>query len=78
MAKIKSYTKDQYANAKKAGMKAKKPKKPKAGASLTQLENWVDRYNSWVDKITEGDKKYKRKEADKKKRESLKKQISGC
>lgn len=75
MAKIKTYTEDQLKKARRSGLKAKRPKKPKAGATLRTMENYIKRYNEWVDKIKAGAKKYEQKEADKKKRERLRNEI---
>jgi len=44
-------TSDQIRDARKGGFKGKRPRKPKAGASLRTLENWGNRYNGWVDKV---------------------------
>lgn len=75
MAQIKSYTDAEHRDAKKAGFKRKKPKKPAASASLRTLENWVARYNQWVTDLKAKAKQYKQKEADKKKRDTLKNKI---
>lgn len=75
MAAIKTITPDQLRKAKKAGFKKKKPKKPKASASLTVLENWVSRYNAWIDDAKNKIKEADRKEKEKAKREKLKNQI---
>jgi len=78
MAKaIKKYTADEYRNAKKMKFKAKKPKKPKASATLNSLESYIERYNNWVDKIKAKSKDFKTKESDKKKIQTIKKTISG-
>lgn len=54
-------TSDQIRNARKGGCNAKRPNKPKAGATLPQMENWGTRYNEWVDKINGGVKDGKAK-----------------
>jgi len=73
--KISTYTDDQLKNSRKAGFKAKRPKKPKASATKKVLENWIGRYNDWVKKVKAGDSKFKGIEADKKARIKLKDQI---
>jgi len=44
-------TSDQISSARRGGFKGKRPKKPKANASLSVLERWGERYNGWVDKV---------------------------
>lgn len=76
MATLKSKpTSDQLRLARKGGFKGKRPKKPKAGATLNAMENWVSRYNDWVSKVHGGIKNIKEKEKSKSKRETLKRQI---
>jgi len=77
MAAIAKFTRDQLKNARKAGFRRKKPNKPKAGASLNSLEAWVLRYNDWVKDMKEKDREHKKNLTDKKKREKLKRDISG-
>lgn len=69
MALHKKPTSDQIRDARKGGYRTKRPRKPKAGASLTVLENWETRYNDWCKGITEG-------ASNGKKRENLKREIS--
>lgn len=82
MATIAKLTSDQLSAARKAGFKRKKPKKPKASATLTVMENWVTRNNDWVkdakSKVASVKKKEGKKDSDAKKREALKRQISGA
>jgi hypothetical protein len=53
--------------ARKAGFKAKAPKKPKQSASATVMKNYIARHNEWVSKANEAAKKSNEKEALKKK-----------
>lgn len=76
MATPKKVTPAEISKARKAGVKAKKPRKPR-GKSLNALEGYVTRYNAWVDKIKDGVKKYNKIEADKKKQQKLKAAIAG-
>ena len=75
MAAIKKLSAEELRKARKSGFKRKKPKKPKASASLTVLENWVSRYNQWVDDAKAKIKQAAEKEREKKKREDLKAKI---
>ena len=77
MASLKKYSDKEWSEAKKAGFRRKKPKKPKASASLTVLNNYVTRWNKYVDDVKKAAKKYRTKEAEKKKRDSLKEKIRG-
>lgn len=57
--------------ARSAGVKAKKPRKPKT-KSLNALEGYIGRYNAWIDKLKEGVKKFNKMQADKKRQAKLK------
>jgi len=72
----KAPTSEQLKKARKAGFKAARPDKPKAGATLTVLENWCTRYDTWVDKVHAGVKKENGKISDEKKRIDLRTSIS--
>lgn len=67
--KASSITKSELKEARKAGFKRKKPKKPTGKKSVTSIEGYIDRYNSWVK-----DAKEKAKEG--RKLEVLKKDLS--
>jgi hypothetical protein len=71
MASPKKITPAEIQKARKAGVKAKKPRKPKS-KTLTSLESYITRYNGWVDKMKDGVKKFNKLESDKKKKEKLK------
>lgn len=58
MAQLASYSAEDLRNAKKAGFKAKKPKKPKAKTHAS-LTGYVERYNDWVKRMKETAKKGK-------------------
>lgn len=75
MATIKKFSAADLAAARKAGYKKKKPKKPRAGASLSVLENYVARYNEWIDGARTKIKEKSSKEAAQKKRVALSKAI---
>ncbi len=59
MATIKKISHDELRLARKGKFKRKKPKKPKANATLTTYKNWVARYNAWVDDAKRAAKEYK-------------------
>lgn len=59
---LKTYTDEELRQARKGGFKRAKLKKPKAGATLTQLENYVSRHNKWVDDMKEKAKQQKARE----------------
>jgi len=62
-------TSEEIRDARRGGYKNKRPNKPKAGASLTVLENWETRYNNWCDGVKDGAKAGV-------KRDNLRKEIS--
>jgi hypothetical protein len=62
--------------AKKVGFKSKKPKKPKASATLNAFESYIVRYNEFVKRLKEKAQMFDKKEADKKKREVLRKKVA--
>lgn len=72
---IKTFSEEQKRKAQKMGFKSKAPKRPKASASLTTLENWQSRYNDWVDRMKAKASEFDKAEADKKKKATLLKQI---
>jgi hypothetical protein len=76
MAAIKKISAADLAAARKAGFKRKKPKKPRAGASLLALENFVSKYNAWIDQAREKIKAANAKQAMAAKRVTLKSQIA--
>jgi len=80
MATISKLTDIELRAARSAGYKAKRPKKPKGGATLTVLENWVGRYNEWVRKAkaktAEKKAKTTKKDSEVNKRKALKEKIS--
>lgn len=57
--------------ARKAGAVPKRPSKPKAGASLTVMDNFIARYKAWVSKVKSMASDGRRKDAVKKKIASL-------
>lgn len=57
--------------ARRAGFKAKPPKKPKRNASVDSMKRYIARHNEWVDKVNAASKKAVEKE-------SLKKRIFGA
>ena len=71
MASPKKITAAEIQKARKAGVKAKKPRKPKS-KTVNSLENYIVRYNAWIDKLKSGVKKYNQIEANKKKQIKLK------
>lgn len=75
MATIKKLSAVELGIARRSGYKKKKPKKPRAGASLTVLENYVVRFNEWVDGARAKIKERAKKESDAKKRVALSKAI---
>lgn len=72
---LKKLTPVELANARKAGYKKKKPKKPRVAATLNVLENYVVKYNEWVDGARAKIKEQSKKESDAKKRVALSKAI---
>lgn len=76
MAAIKKLSAAELSAARKAGFKRKKPKKPRAGASLSALENFVVKYNAWIDAARDKMKARREKEAAAAKRVALKSQIA--
>ncbi len=67
----------QIALARKGGFSRKAPKKPKASASLSTLENWITRWNEWVKGVHEGVKNAQAQEQAKQKKVKLRATISG-
>lgn len=57
--------------ARKAGAVPKRPAKPKAGASLTVMDNFLTRYKEWVKRVKSMAADGRRKDAVKKKIASL-------
>lgn len=51
MATLKKLDPEKKRLARKIGKLPAAPKKPKRGASLSAMENYVSRYNDYVDKI---------------------------
>jgi len=77
MAHLKSKpTSDQMRKARRCGFRAKRPKKPRAGASLNALEGYVARYNNWVGKVHDACKRHDNQEKAKTRRDKLKEQIA--
>ncbi len=72
---LKTFSEEQKRKARKMGFKSKAPKKPKASASLTSLENWQSRYNDWIDRMKAKAQDFDKRETDKKKKATLLKQI---
>lgn len=75
MATIKKLTPAELASARRAGYKRKKPKKPRASATLNALEAFVARYNEWVDGARAKIKEKAAKDSAVKKRITLQKSI---
>jgi hypothetical protein len=67
---LKKLSESTKAEARKAGKLPVAPKKPKQGASLSVLENYIVRHNAYVDKVNAMAAKYR-------KASSIKKQIFG-
>jgi len=76
MAAISSISDSDLRAARSAGFKRKKPKKPKASASLSSMENFITRYNAWVKAAKDKIAAKKKKEGDKSKAKALRAQIS--
>jgi hypothetical protein len=74
MATLMKITPEQLRQAKKCGFKRKAPKKPKRGATVSAMENYIVRYNEWV-KAAKSCKSQKETLA--RKKATLKKQIFG-
>ncbi len=76
MKKPKKVTPEQISKARKAGIKAKKPKKG-ALRTLRSAETYIERYNTWVDKIIAGAKYYDMKQKEKKQLSQARSAIAG-
>jgi len=76
MATLAKITPADLSAARKAGFKKKRPKKPRASASLTTLENYVVRYNQWVKDARAKVSEKRTKMNNEKKRKSLRTAIT--
>jgi len=71
MASITKITTEDKRLARVGGFKRKAPKKPKAGATVSSLENYIGRYNDWA-------KECKSRAAEGRKKDNLKKMVMGA
>jgi len=55
-------TSDEISKARRGGYRNKRPRKPKANASLPVMENWAGRYNEWCKGVKQGVKDYATKD----------------
>jgi len=75
MATANKISQSELSQARKAGFKRSKPKKPKASASLSSLENYITKYNNWVRAAKDKIASKKQKETDKKRKLDLRNKI---